>query len=129
MGPASTSVRPAVRIIPNVIVVEPRKAAGGPAIRPVNVVSTPQVVMHESCCVATISGKMFPGDRRLFQQKMAKEASIEGPTNEQDLHNDRNYKQTTCTKLTTNRIEIQRPTIQRSPDKNGRGGQYRGCCR
>ena len=46
--PVSTSVRPAVRKRPNVIVVEPRKTADRPVICPVNVVPTPQVEVHKS---------------------------------------------------------------------------------
>ena len=59
-GPASTSVRPAVRKRPNVIVVEPRKTADRPVICPVNVVPTPQVEVHKSRCVRTCSGELFP---------------------------------------------------------------------
>ena len=43
----------------------------------------------------------------------SKEANTEGPTNEQHLRDDQNYKKTTITKLTTNFVEIPRPTIQR----------------
>ena len=58
-GPASVSVRPAVRKRPNVIVVEPRKTADRPVICPVNVVPTPQVEVQKSCCVGTCSGELF----------------------------------------------------------------------
>ena len=44
---------------------------------------------------------------------MAKEANTEGPTNEQHLHDDQNYKKTTIMKLTTDFVEIPRPTTQR----------------
>ena len=44
---------------------------------------------------------------------MAKEANTEGPTNEQHLHDDQNYKKTTITKLPTDFVETPRPTIQR----------------
>ena len=59
-GPATESVRPAVRKRPNVIVVEPRKTADRPVICPVNVVPTPQGHMPESCSRR---------NRKLFQQK------------------------------------------------------------
>ena len=55
-GPASASVKPAVRKRPNVIVVEPRKTADRPVICPVNVVPTPQVEVHKSRCVGTCAG-------------------------------------------------------------------------
>ena len=41
---------------------------------------------------------------------------MEGPTDKQDLPTDRNYKQTFCTRLTTDSVEIPKPTILRSPD-------------
>ena len=64
-GPASASVRPAVRKRPNVIVVEPRKTVDRPVICPVNVVPTPQVQVHKSCCVRTCSGELFPEEPKV----------------------------------------------------------------
>ena len=103
-GPASASVRPAVRKRPNVIVVEPRMTADRPVICPVNV-------------APTCSGELFPEEPKVVPAEMAKEASTEGPTDIQDLRNDRTYKQPFCTTLTTDCVEIPKPTIQRSPDK------------
>ena len=70
-GPASASVRPAVRKRPNVIVVEPRKTADRPVICPVNVVPTPKVEVHKSRC----SGELFPEEPKVVPAEMAKEAS------------------------------------------------------
>ena len=99
------------------IVVEPRKTAERPVICPVNVVPTPQVEVHKSRCVRTCSGELFPEEPKVVPAEMAKEASTEGPTDIQDLENDPNYKQPFCTTLTTDCVEIPKPTIQRSPDK------------
>ena len=115
-GPASASVRPAVRKRPNVIVVEPRKTAERPVICPVNVVPMPQVGVHKSRCVGICAGDLFPEEPEVVPAEMAKEASTEGPTDIQDLQNDQNYKQPLCTTLTTDWVEIPKPTIQRSPD-------------
>ena len=115
--PASTSVRPAVRNRPNVIVVEPRKTADRPVICPVNVVPTPQVEMHKSRCVGTCSGELFPEGPEVVPVEMAREASTEGPTDIQDPEKYRSYKQPICTTLTTDCVEIPKPTIQRSPDQ------------
>ena len=100
-GLASTSVRPAVRKRPNVIVVEPRKMADRPVICPVNVVPTPQVEVHKSRCVGTGSRELFPEEPEVFPAEMAREASTEGPTDIQDLEKYRSYKQPFCTTLTT----------------------------
>ena len=115
-GPASASVRPAVRKRPNVIVVEPRKTADRPVICPVNVVPTPQVEVHKSRCVGTYAGELFPEEPEVVPAEMATEASTEGPTDIQDLQNDRNYKHPLCTTLTTVCVGIPKPMIQRSPD-------------
>ena len=109
-GPATASVRPAVRKRPNVIVVEPRKTADRPVISPVNVVPTPQVEVHKSCCVGTHAGELFPEKPEVVPAEMANEASTEGPTDKQDLQNDRNYM------LTTACVQIPEPIIQRPPD-------------
>ena len=111
--PVSTSVRPTIRNRQNVIAVETRKAAGVPAIHPVDIVPTPQVMVHKNCCIATVSGEMFPEEPKVVPAKMSKEADTEGPTNEQHLHDDQNYKKTTIMKLTTDFVEIPRPTTQR----------------
>ena len=71
-GPASASVRPAVRKRPNVIVVEPRKTADRPVICPVNVVPMPQVEVHKSRCVGTCSGELFPEEPKVVPAEMAK---------------------------------------------------------
>ena len=115
-GPASASVRPTVRKRPNVIVVEPRKTVDRPVICPVNVVPTPQVEVHKSRCVGTYAGELFPEEPEVVPAEMAKKASTEGPTDIQDLQNDRNYKQPLCTTLTTVCVEIPKPLIQLSPD-------------
>ena len=111
--PVSTSVRPTIRKRPNVIAVETRKATGVPAIRPVDIVPMPQVMVHKNRCIVTVSGEMFPEEPKVVPAKMPKEANTKGPTNEQHLHDDQNYKKTTITKLTTDFVEIPRPTIQR----------------
>ena len=116
-GPASASGRPAVRKRPNVIVVEPRKTADRPVSCPVNVVPTPQVEVHKSRCIGTCSGELFPEKPEVVPAEMAKEASTEGPMDIQDLEKYRNCKQPFCTTLTTDCVEIPKPTIQRSPDK------------
>ena len=99
------------------IVVEPRMTADRPVICPVNVAPTPQVEVHKSCCVGTCSGELFPEEPKVVPAEMAKKASTEGPMDIQDLRSDRTYKQPFCTTLTTDCVEIPKPTIQRSPDK------------
>ena len=76
-------------------------------------VETGKVMVHENRCIGTPSGEMFPEEPKVVPAQMAKEANTEGPTNEQHLHDDHNYKKTTITKLTTDFVEIPRPTIQR----------------
>ena len=115
-GPVTASVRPAIRKRPNVIVVEPRKTADRPVICPVNVVPMPQVEVHKSRCIGTHAGELFPEEPEVVPAEMAKEASTEGPTDNQDLQNDRNYKQSLCTTLTTVCVENPKPRIQRPPD-------------
>ena len=110
-GPASANIRSTVRKRPNVIVVEPRKMADRPVNCPVNVVPTPQVEVHKSRCVGICSGELFPEEPAVVPAEKAKEASTEGPTDIQDLPTDRNYKQTFCTRLTTESVEIPKPTI------------------
>ena len=98
------------------IVVEPRKTADRPVICPVNVVPTPPVEVHKSRCVGTHAGELFPEEPEVVPAEMAKEASTEGPTDKEDLPNDRNYKQSLCTTLTTVCVENPKPRIQRPPD-------------
>ena len=69
--------------------------------------------MYENRCAGTISGEMFPEEPKVVPAKMAKEADTEGPTNEQHIHDDQNYKKMTITKLPTDFVENPRPTIQR----------------
>ena len=111
--PVSTKVKPTIRKRPNVIAVETRKAAGVPAVRPVDMAPTPQVKMYENRCAGTISGGMFPEELKVLPEKMAKEADTEGPIKEQHLQDHKNYKKTTITKLPTDFVENLRPTIQR----------------
>ena len=115
-GPASANIRLTVHKRPNVIVVEPRKTADRSVNCPVNVVPTPQVQVHKSRCVGTCSEELFPEEPAVVPAEKAKEASTEGPTYIQDLPTNRNYKQTFCTRLTTDSVEIPKPTILRSPD-------------
>ena len=75
--PVLTSVRPTIRKRPNVIAVETRKAAGVPAIRPVDIVPTPQGMAHKDCCVGTVSGEMFPEEPKVVPARMAKEANTD----------------------------------------------------
>ena len=81
-----------------------------------NVVPTPQVEVHESCCVGTHAGELFPEEPEVVPAEMAKEASTEGPTDKEDLPKDRNYKQSLCATLTTVCVENPKPRIQRPPD-------------
>ena len=81
-----------------------------------NIVPTTQVEVHKSCCVGTCAGELFPEEPEVVPAEMAKEASTEGPTDIQDLQNNRNYKQPLCMTLTTVCVEIPKPTKQRSPD-------------
>ena len=87
------------------IAVETRKAAGVPAIRPVDIVQTPQVMVHENRCIGTVSGEMFPEEPKVVPAKMAKEASTDDTTNEQCLFDVQNCKMTTITKLPTDFVE------------------------
>ena len=103
-GPVTASARPAIRKRPNVIVVEPRKTADRPVIRPVNEVPTTQVEVHKSRCVGTHAGELFPEEPEVVPAEMANEASTEGPT---DTGTD-NPATAGC---------------------DGRGGQYGGYCR
>ena len=97
------------------IAVEPRKTADRPVICPVNVVPTPHEV-HKSCCVGTHAGELFPEEPEVVPAEMTKEASTEGPTDKEDFPNDRNYKRSLCTTVTTVCVEKPKPRIQRSPD-------------
>ena len=107
---ATASVRPVVWKRPNVIVVEPRNTADQPVICPVNVVPTPQVEVLKNRCVGTHARELFPEEPEVVPAEMAKEASTEGPTDKQDLQNDRNYM------LTTACVKIPETIIQRPPD-------------
>ena len=106
----TASVRPAIGKRPNVIVVVPRKTADRLVIWPVNVVPTPQVELHNSLCVEKQAGELFPEEPEVIPAKMAKEASTEGPTDKQDLQNNRNYM------LTTAGVDILEPEIRHPPD-------------
>ena len=53
------------------IAVDIRKAAGVPAIRPVDIARTPQVMVYENRCAGTISGEMFPEEPNVVPAKMA----------------------------------------------------------
>ena len=88
----------------------PRKTTDRLVICPVNVVPTPQVEVHKSLCVGTQAGELFPEEPEVVPAEMAKEASTEGPTDKQDLQNDRNYM------LTTACVEIPEPKTRRPPD-------------
>ena len=84
-GPASASVRPAVRKRPNVIVVEPRKTADRSVGCPVNVVPMPQVEVHKNRCVGTCSGEWFQEELKVVPAEMAEEASTGGAADNQPL--------------------------------------------
>ena len=114
--PATANVKPAVRKRPNVMVVEPRKMADRPVTCPVNVVPMPQGEVFKNRCVGTHAGELFPEEPEVVPAEMAKEASTEGPTDKQDLQNDRNFNRSACTKLTTVCVEKPRPRIQRPLD-------------
>ena len=88
------------------IAVETRKAAGMPAIRPVDIVPTPQVMVHENRCIGTVSREMLLEEPKVVPAEMAKKANTEGPTNEQHLHDDQNYMKTTIMKLTTDFVQM-----------------------
>ena len=68
-GPATASVRPAIRKRPNVIVVEPRKTADRPVICPVSVVPTPQGEVHKVVASGHMPESCSRRNRKLFQQK------------------------------------------------------------
>ena len=95
------------------IAVEPKKTADWPVICPVNVVPTPQGEMLKSCCVGTHAGELFPEEPEVVPAEMAKEASMEGRTDKQDLQNDRNFNRSLCMTLTTVCVEKPKPRIQR----------------
>ena len=109
----STNVRSTIRRRPNVIAVETRKAAEIPAIRPVDIVPTSQVMVHENRCIGTVSGEMLPEEPKVVPAEMAKKANTEGPTKEQYLHDNQNYMKTTIMKLTMNFVQMPRPTTKR----------------
>ena len=115
-GPAIANVKPAVRKRPNVIVVEPGKTADQPVICPVNVVPTPHVEVLKIRCIGTHAGELFPEEPEVVPAEMAKEASTQGPTDKQDLQNDRNFNRSLCTTLTTVCVENPKPRIQQPPD-------------
>ena len=110
--PATANIKPAVRKRPNVIVVEPRKTV----TCPVNVIPTPQGEVLKSRCVGTHAGELFPEEPEVVPAEMAKEASTEGPTDKQNLQNDRNFNRSLCTTLTTVCVEKPKPRTQRPPD-------------
>ena len=115
--PATANVKPAVRKRPNVIVVEPRKTADWLVTCPVNIVPTPQGGgggVLKSRCVGTHAGELFPEEPEVVPAEMAKEASTEGPTDKQDLQNDRNFNRSLCTTLTT--VCVEKPRTKRPPD-------------
>ena len=62
-----------------------------------NVVPTPLGELHtKSLCVETQAGELFPEEPEVVPTEMAKEASTKGPTDKQDLQNNRNYMLTTA---------------------------------
>ena len=107
---ATASVRPTVGKRPNVIVVVPRKTADRPAMCSVNMVPTPQGEMHKSPCVETQARELFPEEPEVVPTEVAKEASMKGPTDKQDLQNNRNYM------VTTAGVEILESEIRHSTD-------------
>ena len=114
--PVTAYVKSTIGKRPNVIAVEPRKTADRPVTCPVNVVPTPQGEVFKSRCVGTHAGELFPEEPEVVPAEMAKEASTEGPTDKQDLQNDRNFNRSTCTTLTTVCVEKLRPRTQRQAD-------------
>ena len=114
--PVTANVKSTVGKRPNVIAVEPRKTVDWSVTCPVNVVPTPQGEVFKSRCVGTHAGELFPEEPEVVPAEMAKEASMEGPTDKQDLQNDRNFNRSTCTTLTTVCVEKLRPRTQRQPD-------------
>ena len=96
-GPQShrLSVKPSFRKRPNVIAVETRKMAGVPTTRPVDIVPMPQVIVNKNCGSWTVSGVEFPEEPDVSPAKITEEANTGGAMNEQHLHDDQNFKQTT----------------------------------
>ena len=84
-----------------------------PTVMKCYVVPTPQGEVLKSRCVGTHAGELFPEEPEVVPAEMAEEASTEGPTDKQDLQNDRNFNRT---KLTTVCVEKLRPRTQRPPD-------------
>ena len=126
--PVTANVKSTVRKRPNVIAVEPRKTADRPVPCPVSVVPTPQGEVFKSRCVGTHAGELSPEEPEIVPAEMAKEASTEGPTDKQDLQNDRNSHRSACTKLTTVCVEVEAEEPA-TAGYDGRGGQYGGYCR
>ena len=73
-------------------------------IRP-NTGGQPQVEVHKSRYVGTHAGELFPEEPEVVPAEMAKEASTEGPTDKEDFPNDRNYKRSLGTMVTTVCVE------------------------
>ena len=111
----TANVKSTGRKRPNVIAVEPRKTADRPVYCPVSVVPTPQGEVFKSRSIGTHAGELFPEEPEVVPAEMAKEANTEGPTNKQDLQNDRNFNRSTCTMLTTVCVQKLRPRTQQPP--------------
>ena len=109
-------VKSTVRKRLNVIAVEPRKMTDRPVPCPVTIVLTSQGEVFKSRCVGTHAGELSPEEPEIIPAGLAKEASMEGPSDKQDLQNNRNSHRSAGTKLTTVFVEKLRPRNQRPPD-------------
>ena len=98
---AIASVKPAVCKRPNVIVVVPSKTTDRRVNCPVNVVLTPQVMVHKSLCIGTQPGELFPEELKVVPAEMAEEASTGDMADNQPLNVNELYTRTTITNFST----------------------------
>ena len=113
MESAIASGKPAVCKRPNVIVVVPSKITDRRVNCPVNVVLTPQVMVHKSLGIGTQAGELFPEELEVVPEEMAEEASMGDLADNQPLNVYELYTKTTVTNLPTDYDQIERPAPRR----------------
>ena len=113
MESAIVGVKPAVCKRPNVIVVVPSKITDRRVNCPVNVVLTPQVMVHKSLGIGTQAGELFPEELEVVPEEMAEEASMGDLADNQPLNVYELYTKTTVTNLPTDYDQIERPAPRR----------------
>ena len=109
MESAIASGKPAVCKRPNVIVVVPSKITDRRVNCPVNVVLTPQVMVHKSLGIGTQAEELFPEELEVIPEEMAEEASMGDLADNQPLDVYKLYTKTTVTNLPTDYDQIERP--------------------